>query len=350
MASLIDTSDLTLNEQEALTVSEAVFEKVYSKPVIESAHQVMTGIQMKTQIPFYGLMGLVGKVSSGCTPNASAEKVNMTEKYWDPALIDFRLTHCQGDISQLFKMWKRSREAARTWDEVENAQMAFITDRGVDATMEAILRISSFGDKLADNVADGGAITAGIDPTFFTMINGIWQQILASATIKRYTIDENVLATEAAQMALASDRALQVFRYLYNNIDPRAHVIPGLAYQVTRSLWNNWNDFLEDKSLVFALQRAEDGSTKASYRGIPIIVRNDWDRNIAAYEDQGATLRYPHRAILTPVANIPIGTADEGSMKSLESFYDKVTRQWYFDAAFYLDAKVLEEYLIAVAY
>ena len=68
-------------------------------------------------------------------------------------------------------------------------------------------------------------------------------------------------------MALASDRALQVFRYLYNNIDPRAHVIPGLAYQVTRSLWNNWNDFLEDKSLVFALQRAEDGSTKASYRG-----------------------------------------------------------------------------------
>src|SRR5574344_1531731 len=232
MASLIDTADLTLNEQEALNVSEAVFESVYTKPVIESAHQVMTGIQMKTQIPFFGLMGLVGKVSSGCTPNASAEKVNLTEKYWDPALIDFRLTHCQGDIAQLYKMWKRSREAAKTWEEVDNAQMAFITDRGVDATTEAILRISSFGDKLADNVADGGALTAGVDPTFFTMINGIWQQIFASATIKRYTIDENALATEAAQLSLASDRALQVFRSLYNNIDSRAHVIPGLAYQV----------------------------------------------------------------------------------------------------------------------
>ena len=59
--------------------------------------------------------------------------------------------------------------------------MAFITDRGIDATMEAILRISSFGDKLADNVADGGAITAGIDPTFFTMI----KRYMAADTCKR---------------------------------------------------------------------------------------------------------------------------------------------------------------------
>jgi len=349
MASLIDTADLTLQPQEALTASEAVFEKVYAKPVLAQAHNVMTGIQMKTQIPFFGRMGLVGKVSSGCTPNASTEKVNLTQKYWDPALVDYRLTHCQGDVSQLYKMWKRSRIAAKTWEEVDNEMMAFITDRGIDATLEAILRITSFGDKLADNVADGGYITAGVDPTFFTMINGLWQQIFA-ATLVRYTIPENVEATEAAQLSLATDRALNVFRYLYNNIDPRAHESQDLTFQVTRSLWNNWNDFLEDKSLAFALQRAEDGSTKASYRGIPIIVRNDWDRNIAAYNDQGATLLLPHRAILTPVTNIPIGTSDEGSMKSLESFYDKVTRQWYLDAAFYIDCVLLEEYMTAVAY
>jgi hypothetical protein len=349
MASLIDTADLTLNPQEALVASEAVFEKVYAKPELARAHNIMTGIQMKTQIPFFGLMGLVGKVSSGCTPNASSEKVNLTQKYWDPALVDYRLTHCQGDIAQLYKMWKRSREALKTWEDVDNAQMAFITDRGVDATMEAILRISSFADKLADNVADGGYITAGVDPTFFTMINGLWQQIFA-ATLVRYTIPENAEATTAAQLALASDRALNVFRYLYNNIDPRAHVSGDLTLQVTRSLWNNWNDLLEDKSLVFALDRAEDGSTKASYRGIPIVVRTDWDRNIAAYNNQGTTLLYPHRAILTPTGNVPIGTSDENSMKSLDSFYDKVTRQWYLDSAFYIDCVLLEEYMTAVAY
>lgn len=352
MASLIDTADLTLNEQEALTASEAIFEKVYNKPLLNAAHSVQTGIQMKTQIPFFGLMGLVGKVSSGCTPNASAEKVNLTEKYWDPALVDYRLTHCQGDIAQLYKMWKRSRIALKTWEEVDNEQMAFITDRGVDATTEAILRITSFGDKTAAHYADGGMMTEGTDVAFFTMINGLWQQILADAAIKRYTIPENALASYVAQAALDSSRALNVLRYLYNNIDSRAFTAKDLAYQMTRSLWNNWCDYLEDKSLSFTLSEVEnsDGTTKAKYRGIPIVVRDDWSRNIAAYHNNGTVNTYPHRAILTSVSNIPIGTSDEQSMKSLDSFYDKVTRQWYLDSAFYIDCKVLSAYMIAVAY
>lgn len=350
MATLIDTSDLTLNEQEALVASEAVFEAVYSKPVLAEAHSIQTGIQMKTQIPFFGLLGLVGVASSGCTPNTSSEKVNLTEKYWDPALVDFRLAHCQNDVAQLFKLWKKSRIANKTWEEVDNEMMAFITDRGVDATAEAILRIATFGDKLAANVAGGGNITAGVSTTFFSMINGLFQQIFADATITRYTITENAEATKAAQLALASDRAITALRYMYNNIDPRVFEAQGLTFQMTRSLWNNWSDFLEDKSLVFSLDRAEGGSTKQSYRGIPIIVRNDWDRGIIAYNNLGNTYLYPHRAILTPIGNIPIGTSDEESMKTLDSFYDKVTKSWYLDAAFYIDAKLLQEDMIAVAY
>ena len=350
MASLIDTADLTLNPQEALSVSEVVFEQVYNKPLLSRAHDVRTGIQMKTQIPIFGLLGAVGKASSGCTPNSSSEKVNLTEKYYDPALIDFRLTHCQNDVSQLFKLWKKSRVANKTWEEVDNAMMAFLADRTVDAAYEAILRISSFGDKLADNVADGGYITAGVDPTFFTMINGLWQQIFADATITRYTIPENAEATEALQLALATDRALNMFRYLYNNIDSRAHTVGGLTFQVTRSLTNNWEDYLEDKSLGFTLQVAEDGKREFRYRGIPIIIRDDWDKNIRAYNDLGTTLLYPHRAILTPISNIPIATSDEGSMTSLDSFYDKVTKSHYIDVAFYLDCVLLQKELIAVAY
>jgi hypothetical protein len=350
MASLIDTADLTLNPQEAELVSQAIFEKVYSKPQISNVHGIQTGIQMKTQIPFYGLIGAVGKVSSGCTPNASTEKVNLTEKYWDPALVDFRLTHCQGDVSQLFKMWKRSRIALGTWEEVDNEMMAFITDRGVDAVYEAILRISQFGDTGAKLVANGGYITAGKDIAFLTMINGLWQQVFASTSVKRYTIPENALATKAAQLALASDRALQAMRYLYNEIDSRVFDVAGLKFQMTRSLWNNWSDFLEDKSLAFSLDRTEQGSTKKSYRGIPIEIRNDWDRNIRTWNDLGNTLLYPHRMILTPIDNVPIGTSDEESMSKLDSFYDKVTRSHYLDGAFYIDAKVLEEELCGAAY
>ncbi len=350
MASLIDTADLTLNPQEALTVSEVVFEKVYNKPDLNAAHVVQTGVQMKTQIPFFGLLGAVGKKSVACTPNTSTEKVNLTEKYWDPELIDFRLIHCQNEISSLFKLWKKAKEANKTWENIDNAQVAFITERTIDAAMEAVLRITQFGDKSAALVANGGYITAGTDLDLLNMINGLWQQIFASATIKRYTIPENAAATKAEQAALATDRALTILRYLYNNIDARAHKAGNLKFQVTRSLVNNWQDYLEDKSLGFTLQVTEDGKENWRYRGIPVIVREDWDRNIATYNNLGNTFLYPHRAILTPIENIPIGTSDEGSMKSLDSFYDKVTKSHYMDVAFYLDVKVLEEYMIAVAY
>lgn len=350
MASFIDTADLTLNPKEAEAVSEVVFEKVYNKPELTAAHSVQTGVQMKTQIPFFGLLGAVGKKSVACTPNTSTEKINLTEKYWDPELIDFRLIHCQNEISSLFKLWKKAAEANKTWENIDSPQVAFMTERTIDAAMEAVLRITQFGDEAAALVANGGYITAGTDLDLLNMLNGLWQQIFASATIKRYTIPENAAATKAEQAALATDRALTILRYLYNNIDARAHKAGNLKFQVTRSLVNNWQDYLEDKSLGFTLQVAEDGKREFRYRGIPIIIRDDWDKNIRAYNDLGTTLLYPHRAILTPIGNIPIATSDEGSMTSLDAFYDKVTKSHYIDVAFYLDCVMLQKELIAVAY
>lgn len=353
MASIIDYSDLTLNEQEALEVSQAVFEDVYVKGELSNFHYIQTGVKMKTQIPFFGLLPMLGKVSSGCTPNA-ASGLDLTEKYWDPELIDFRLTHCQADVQQLYKMWERSSIALGTWEEMDNAQMNFITQRAIDAHKEAAFRITSFGDKTAALVSGGGHITNSVDVGYFTMINGLWQQVytgVAATTVKRYTITENGQATKAAQLALGDTTALDAFRYMYENIDPRAFENGTLKYQVTRSLLNNWQALLEDKSLANAvLANVENGATKYSYRGIPIEVRLDWDRNITANLDATTTYYLPHRAILTTIENIPIGTSDEGSMEAIESFYDKKDKSWYYDGASYLDCKLLEEHKIAVAY
>lgn len=351
MAAGFDYSALTMNPEEARAVSEAIFEQVYTKPVLKKVHGFMPGIQMKTQIPFLGLLGMVGKAANGCTPNTSSEKPALTEKFADPALVSFRLVHCEADVPQLFKLWKRDAVAADTWEEASEV-IDFMTDRAIDGTANAILRISSFGDKLADNVADGGYITTGVDPTFFTMINGLWQQIFAASTLTRYTIPENGEATKAAQAALASDRALNVLRYMTDNCDSRIFDMnqADVKYQVTRSLWNNLRNFYEDKSLGFTIQRAEDGTMQLYYNGYEVVVRHDWDRNIKANNNLGATFLNPNRAIFGPISNIPIITSDEGSMNKVKSFYDPVTMSWYLDVAFYLDCVLLQEPLIAVAY
>lgn len=352
MASKINLAALTINEEEARDVSQAVFTRVYTKPELNNVHYLMTGVKMKTQIPIMGLLsGLIGKASSGCTPNTSTEVVALSEKFADPVLIDFRLAHCQNEVDQKFKLWQRADKARETWEDARQI-MEFLMDRISDATKESILRVVEFGDKTADNVADGGYLTDGVDPTFFTMLNGFWQQIFADTSLVRYTIPENAEATKAAQAALASDRALTTLRYLIDNCDSRVFDMDqsSIKFQVTRSLFNNLRNYFEDKSLGFTIQRAENGAPQLFYNGYEVVARHDWDRNIAAYHNLGTTYFNPNRAIFGPTTNIPIITSDMESLSSIDSFYDKVTKQWYLDVAYYLDAKLLESYLTAVAY
>jgi len=356
MSALIDLSSLTLNEQEALVMSEAVFEKVYTKPELDRVHPLVTGIIMKTQIPFYGLLATpVGKKDPGnCSVNAETRQISTSQKYWDPETISFRLTHCQVEMNNLFKMWKRAKVALKQWEEIDNEQLAFMADRVIDATVSSILRLSSFGDEAAA-AAPGGLITAGVSTTYFTPLNGLWQQIytgVAATTVVRVAISENTAASYVAQDSLASDRAHKIFKAMWEGADSRLLETQGLQFQVTRTLRDNWIAYLEDKSLGFTLGTAEerDGTGKFSYRGIPIITRYDWDRNIRAYEDNGTTWNKPHRAILTVPDNIPIGTSDEESFSEFDMFYDKKDKVHYSDVAYRLDCKLLEEYMITVAY
>ncbi len=354
MASEINLSALTINEQEALSASEAVFTKSLMKPELSDVHNVMTGIQMKTQIPIYGRFGPVGKKSSGsCAANAATVASVATEKFWDPELISFRLSHCQEDINQLFKMWKRNSDALKTWDTMDPGQEEFLVDLTVDATIESVLRITSFADESETAVTSGGNVTDGISILFLTMLDGLWKQVftaVAAGTTTRYQIPENGAATEVQQFTLASDRALKVFRNLYENIDTRAFRDGTLVYEVTNSIQLNWQSFLEDKSLTFMLDRTEDGATKYSYRGIPIIVRHDWTNNIKTFFDTTTKLYLPNRAILGPISNIPIGTSDESNLDDFNMFFEPVTKKLLTDVAYYIDCKLVEDFMTAVAY
>jgi len=356
MASLITLSSLTLNPQEAQSASEAIFEALYAKPELNDAHFVATGIQMKTQIPLFGQFGLVGKKAVGsCNVMAETHTITPSQKYWDPMLISFRLTHCQEDINQLFKMWMRSKSGLKTWEDMPDEQVAFLMERVLDAIMQSVLRISSLASTTENTVGAGGHLTNGTTITYFTMLEGLWKQIwtaVAAATLTaRTTITANLAPTYAGQDSLADDAALTIMREMYEKLDARARTRTDLVYQVTDSLFKNWQTFLENKSLAFTLQRSEEGKVgKWTYRGIPITVRYDWDRLIRAYFDNGASWYLPHRAILTPLTNIPIGTSDESDLQNLDMFYDRTLKSHYTDVAYYLDCKLLEEYAIAVAY
>lgn len=313
----------------------------------------MTGIDMDRYIPILGQYGLIGKADPGsCSTNAvSAQSVS--EKQWTPKLISGRITHCQDDLPDLLKVWKKSRIAANTWEEVDNDMMAFIEDTLSDAVMQSLLRVTSFGDTSADTVANGGQLVNGTDKTYFTILNGLWQQIFTdqagSALMHRYTLAKNSEATYAAQMNLADDTALTMLEDMMANVDSR--VFSGTpVIQMTRTLFENLKKTYRTKSFNFTLENAQNGFSGVSFDGVPIVVRYDWDRFIQTYFKDGTNYYLPHRCIMADINNIPVGTSDEESISRIDSHYDKTDKSHYLDFAYKIDVKALVEEEIAVAY
>ena len=358
MSTPIDFSTLTLNKEEARSSSELIFKKAFSSPLLEQTHDVQTGIDTDRYIPIFGNLDLAAKLSAGdCSSNVDAQQIPVSQKLWEPKLHSFRIVHCEEQVPDLLKFWKKSMVAANTWEAVDSEMIAFIETKVLEQLDRNIITIADFADKTHSPVGDATGnqlLTVGKTKTLLNTINGMWSQIFTDGAgakkMYRYVINENTLANKTAQDTLPADAALTMLRSMYNNIAPEAFDYPNLTFQITRSLFNNWQDFMEDKSLVFMLNRTEEGSTVFSYRGIPIVVRKDWDRVIRGWFDLGDTFYFPHRAILAPLSVIPVGTSDTESLSKFSSIYDPVTKKHYIDVAFKLDMKVLLEDVMAVAY
>ena len=97
----------------------------------------------------------------------------------------------------------------------------------------------------------------------------------------------------------------------------------------------------------------QDGITVLKRAGITIYAFSFWDRMIQGYMRTISTeLNYylPHRAILTTKANLAFGTEEEGNLSEVDVFFDKKDKKTYFDFGANLDAKVLQDYMVQVAY
>ena len=94
----------------------------------------------------------------------------------------------------------------------------------------------------------------------------------------------------------------------------------------------------------------QDGKKYLTFDGVPVIPFSFQDRTIQAYQDNGTTYNLPHRIVLTTKANLQIGVENEAALKELDVFNDKKSKKNFIDATFLMDSKVVEDYMIQVAY
>jgi len=357
---MFNVEDLTINTEEAQQISQAVYEYVLETSEIAEHHDIHSGIEWDTQIPFIGTLGLVGKKILQCKPDANGNKIPLSEKKWSPKLIGDRFEHCSTDSNPLLKLFKKVKKINPDfYDKIDSEELGVVLMRIADAMKEMIQRIIWFGDEAAETIDNGGNFTNGTDLGFFNMLDGFWKQILTidiPTTSKRYVkIDANDGANYAAQQNLPEDYAFNLFRKMWKKADPRLKQLvskKGLPVyiHVTSEVAENWQDYKEDKSLAFTLDNVENGGLKDVFRQIKIVPRYDWDSIIENYQDNGTKLNLPHRALLTTPGNIPVGTVSTDDLEKIESFYDKYHEVNVMDFRMKLDAKFLEDYLAVAAY
>lgn len=366
MASSYDVSALTLNTEEAKSVSEAIRERIVATGQIARFHEVIGGIKYDTEIPFVGTLGLVGKSISGCGFAASPNALPVTSKKWAPKRIGDKIEHCEADLPTLWKLFSTKKKGtADFFNQLDTEGMQVVASSLEDAILQMYDRISWFGDSAAAVIGSGGVYndSYAAEMVYYTPVDGYWKQIMATAALQdggkyHVNIDLNEAVTKAAQKVdpdeMDVNYARNLFKAMLNKRDPRFKqaVARGVMQIIhcTPELAENYVNWLEDKSLAFTLQRAEDGTLRElRYRDTTIIPRYDWRLHLEK-QDNGTIYNLPHRALLTVKENIPIGVENFNELGEVKSHYSEDKEVNVMKFVDWLDFKFLEDYMAVVAY
>lgn len=366
MASKLDVSALTINTEEARQIGAAIMEKVLVIGKLAQYHEIQTGIEYDTQIPFVGTLGLVGKSISGCGISAESNSLVLTEKVWQPKRVGGRLEHCETDLNTLLKLFQnRKRTTPEFWNQIDSEHLGVVLARLEQALEQMLERLAWFGDTAAAIISSGGVYgnSYSSDIAYYTPLDGIWKQVFATSSHQsggnyHVNIDLNEASTTASQKndpdLMVDGYARDIFKKMINSRDARFKqaVAAGVEQVIhaTSALVENYVNWLEDQSLAFTLDRAEDGTLmEIKYRNTTVIPRYDWDVHIAK-QDNGTKINLPHRALLTTKENIPFGTPSESELMTVKSFYAPYEQVNVMDFVDLFDVKFLEDYMAVSAY
>jgi hypothetical protein len=345
-----DVSALTLNNDEAQEVSELVIERVFVQGELTDVHEILTGIQHGKQIVFVDSLGVGGEALTGCTP-AEQDALTFSQKFWTPALIAGRFTHCANDMPQLLKLFKKAQRVEPDFYDKEGSQeMQLLLVKIVEALKVSISAKAWLSDTAAAVQPAGNFTIVGFNGGLWNQFDGLWKQIFADGAVARHTIAENAGASYVAQ-ALTAGQSVTIFQNMYERADSRLLGDMDNRILVTRSIWDNFLAAIETKEVQGGIvNRLENGMQTMTYRGIPVVLMNEWDRTVRLYQDDLTVHFRPHRALMTIPSNIPIGTLSESDMQDLTSHYDMTLKSNIVDYGYFMDAKFGESYMAVAAY
>lgn len=219
MASILDTSALTLNPKESTEFQKFIFELAFNQAALSANHRMWTGLTMKEQIVFASLMGLSGITDAGTSRPNSGGKPVFSQKYWEPEKVGDTMIFNQSEVNSLFKAYfDKIKSYGEIYDITGSDEEKFLSTILGESAKNAINRLVWYGDKAAAATSSVAATVSAVTntPLVITSVvkgisgNGITFEVAsvsagaASCTVTGKAVSVSLTAAAKTITALAA--------------------------------------------------------------------------------------------------------------------------------------------------
>jgi hypothetical protein len=353
---IITPANLTFNGTEVRDFAEAVIESLYDYPLLNTYMTVVGGVKAKQQIALIGHLHKITRLDPGCGQGQYTPNIPMSEKYWNPVDLKIWLNMCWKDFLATFMVYYenvKTEKADLTTTQIFSEWLVKDVD---NAANEDIVRIAWF----ADTAVGTGDLSSTAAVADYNQINGLWKQIFAIAALhtnQRVVIAENAGTDKAGQQFNNDDTiaktATGYFQSLIFNADTRLRSRADGIILSTRSLTDQYiRERMSFANIDMSYTRTETGILTLQIMGVPVYVVDQWDRVIQADLVNTTTYHIPHRAVYTVKSNLQVGIDGPAGNDFTDwaVFFDQMTETSNIKGLYKMDAKVIEDYLVQVAY
>lgn len=354
-----DIYKLTPNNKAISDLRELLFLEVLKFGSISETLTLKYGVQNGKYVGGVGDFGLVGEDKKMCNPDYNATSLSAQEKIWELGRLVISESMCADDFIETV-----AELALNTGTDKADLTDTFLLNGIVEprlreAIEKAIWRYFWFNDTAAQHATDGGVITDSLDLKFFTPIDGLFKRlfaITAANPAQRVTIAANAEATKAAQRTamFAEGAATGVMDQLIYNASMKLRQRSDKIVLCTQSFADALASDIKktNKGSDLQWQSLFDGLVSATrYNGETLLALPLWDEMIAAYEDKGATLNYPHRALFAAKDTLWGGVESQNDfMPNLKIWFSDDNQVNYILGREELGTMVWEDDLIQFAY
>ena len=351
----VTSKDFVMNEKEAQSMSEFIFERVITESV-DTINPVHTGIKMKTQIPVSSKLGAAGvkAATNSCTRQSSGAGLTFSEKQWEPVGIEDVFEFCVKDNSSAMSMFKPYMDKVKSYkDQFEGYNGSdlglFVAARIEESLNQAIFRAIWMGDV---NIAQYGGspavpgLATSADAKFFNYFDGILTQIDKAITAGDITAQS---LTFASTSTTTPTEAYNAISKVWQSASPIVRADRDASFYVSGEIFAALQLYYASTQTSFSMNYLENGVPYINFLGHKVIDMSFvWDYNYINFFKSATGGAYNPRMILFTIpSNIPCGTTAIGDLTELESWYNQDSRVSKVAFGLNLDAKVLDESLIA---